>query len=91
MAQEALLRLSLRFGFCPARLAFFFPRERDCFGLTPEFFADFGLLSRDKASVLATTLAVLAARVPATDPATRANLIMRASGAARFLSVIVSP
>ena len=89
--QEALFRLGLRFVFCPARLAFFFPRERACFGLAAELSGDFDLLSRDEDSVLATTLAVLAARVPATDPATRANLIMRVSGAARFLFGMDSP
>ena len=90
MPQEALLRLVLRFGLCPVRLAFCFLWGRACFGLA-ELSEDFDPLSPDEDSALATTLAVLAARVPATDPATRANLIMRASGAARFLSGMVSP
>jgi hypothetical protein len=86
-----VLRLGLRFALCPARLAFFFFRERAGFGLAAKLSEGFDLLPRDEDSVLATTLAVLAAKVPATDPATRANLIIRVSGAACFFSLMVSP
>jgi hypothetical protein len=89
MPQAALVRFRLR--FCPVRFTFFFPLVGSCF-------ARAGCLPEDllppfcvEDSALATTLAVLAARVPATDPATRANLIMRVSGVARFLSGMISP
>jgi len=80
--------LALRFR--PAAFAFFFPRERDCFGLAAERSEDFVLPLWAETSV-AITLAVFAATVPATVPATRANLIIRVSDTARFLFGIDSP
>jgi hypothetical protein len=91
MPQDAVLRLGLRFALCCPRLAFFFPRVPAGFGLVAELVEDFDPLFGDKDSALATTLAVFAARVPATDPATRANLIIRASGEACFRPGMVSP
>jgi hypothetical protein len=89
MPQLALLRLRLRFW--SARFAFFFPVPRPDFVRVAGVAEGFRPPGCAEDSVLATTFAVLTTKVPATVPATRANLIIRGSDDACFLSDMMSP